>query len=278
MKLHQLSEDKCFGGYQRVYEHDSVVLNCRMRFAIYLPPDVEGPSPVLYHLSGMQCNEKTFIQKTGYQRWASQYGIIVVTPDVCPRVTVADENHPIHAKGLSFYVDATNEPWSKHYKMYSYVNEELPKIVEDNFDVKKNRQSIMGHSMGGHGALISALKNPGKYCSVSAFAPVSNPSQVKAINDLLKCYFGDDQEILKQWDATCLVSIYEGPELNILIHQGTKDEHEENLMLGNFAEACKKAGITASINFEEGYSHGAYFISSFVEQHFHHHSKFLLDS
>uniref|UniRef100_A0A2S2P5D9 S-formylglutathione hydrolase n=2 Tax=Schizaphis graminum TaxID=13262 RepID=A0A2S2P5D9_SCHGA len=132
--------------------------------------------------------------------------------------------------------------------------------------------------MGGHGALISALKNPGKYRSVSAFAPVCNPSKTPDIQFILKCYFGDDIKTMEEWDATCLVTNYKGPELNILIHQGKNDQYKEQLKLDNFASACEKAGITVSINVEDRYDHGFYFISSFIEQHFHHHSKFLCDS
>ncbi|XP_060840791.1 S-formylglutathione hydrolase-like [Rhopalosiphum padi] len=276
--LDVVSDNRCFDGHQKVYEHDSAVLNFRMRFAVYVPDNLEGPAPVLYQLGGMSCSEQSFIQKTGFQRWASHYGIIVVSPDVCPRVTFGVEKNEIQAKGLSFYVNAVKEPWNRNYQMYSYVNEELPSIIQENFNVNKDRQSIMGHSMGGHGALISALKNPGKYRSVSAFAPVCNPSKSPGIQFILKCYFGDDIKTMEEWDATCLVTNYKGPELNILIHQGKNDQYKEQLKLDNFASACEKAGIAVSINEEDRYDHGFYFISSFMEQHFHHHSKFLCDS
>ncbi|KAL4120320.1 hypothetical protein QTP88_013036 [Uroleucon formosanum] len=273
-----VSDSRCFGGQQKVYEHYSAVLNFRMRFAVYIPEKLERPTPVLYHLSGMLCSEKTFIQKSGFQRWAAHYGIIVVSPDVCPRVNLGVENNQIEANGMSYYVNAVKKPWSKNFQMYSYVNEELPSIIQENFNVNKDKQSIMGHSMGGHGALISALKNPGKFRSVSALAPVCNPSQSPDERLILKCYFGDDNKTMEKWDSTCLVADYKGPELNILIHQGSNDAYEDDLRLESFISACKKAGIAASINIEEGYDHGFYFISSFIEQHYHHHAKFLCDS
>ncbi|XP_026810145.1 S-formylglutathione hydrolase-like isoform X2 [Rhopalosiphum maidis] len=219
-QLDMVSDNRSFGGQQKVYEHYSAVLNCRMRFSVYVPDNLERPAPILYHLSGMLCSEQSFIQKTGFQRWASHYGIIVVSPDICPRVTFGVEKNEIEAKGLSYYVNAIKKPWNRNYQMYSYVNEELPSIIQENFNVNKDRQSIMGHSMGGHGALISALKNPGKYRSVSAFAPVCNPSQSPDERYILKCYFGDDSKTMEEWDATCLITNYKGPALNILIHQG----------------------------------------------------------
>ncbi|XP_050540340.1 uncharacterized protein LOC126904979 [Daktulosphaira vitifoliae] len=276
MKLEKKSDVKCFGGYQKIFEHDSDVLNTSIRFSIYIPPNLEDPAPVLYYLSGMSCNEKTFIERSGYQRWASQYGIIVVAPDVCPRIMFSNEKSIIEAKGLSFYIDAVQSPWNKNYNMYSYVNEELPKLIQDNFNIKKNRQSIMGHSMGGHGALISALKNPGKFQSVSAFAPVCNPAGTSSIIEIYNHYFGKDTEAMELWDATCLISNYKGPNLNLLIHQGSKDEYAETLNLEKFSTACRKAGIESSIKVEEGYNHGYHFVSSFIEEHIHHHSKFLL--
>jgi S-formylglutathione hydrolase len=277
-QLDEVSDNRCFGGQQKVYEHDSAVLNFRMKFAVYVPDNLEGPAPVLYILGGMSSSEQTFIQKSGFQRWAAHYGIIVVSPDVCPRVTFGVEKNEIEAGGLSFYVNATKKPWNRNYQMYSYVNDELPSIIQENFNVNKDRQSIMGHSMGGHGALISAIKNPGKFRSISAFAPVCNPSKTPDIQTILKCYFGDDMKTMEEWDATCLVADYKGPELNILIHQGNNDKYSEQLKLENFVSACEKAGIEISVNVEEGYDHGFYFVSSFMEQHFHHHSKFLCGS
>jgi S-formylglutathione hydrolase len=249
-----------------------------MKFTVYVPDGLEVPAPVLYYLSGMFCSEQSFIQKSGFQRWANFFGIIVVSPDVAPRVVFGAEKNEIETRGLSLYVDATKKPWSKHYNMFSYVNEELPSIIQEHFNVDKDKQSIMGHSMGGHGALLSAIKNPGKYLSVSVLSPVCNPSQAPDLKKVLVHYFGDDMKVIEEWDATCLAASYKGPKLNILIHKGTNDEYEEHLKVDNFVKACEKSDIEVSINFEKGYDHGFYFISSFIDQHFQYHAKFLCKS
>ena len=178
MALKQVSSSKCFGGLQKVFEHDSIELKCKMKFAVYLPPKAEtGKCPVLYWLSGLTCTEQNFISKSGYHQAASEHGFVVVAPDTSPRGCniKGEEDSWDFGTGAGFYVDATEDLWKTNYRMYSYVTKELPQLINDSFPVDPQRMSVFGHSVGGHGALICALKNPGKYKSVSAFAPLCNP-------------------------------------------------------------------------------------------------------
>lgn len=226
-EISRLSSSRCFGGYQRVYTHFSEVLKCKMNFSIYIPPQAEDTKvPVLYWLSGLTCTEQNFIQKAGAQRYAAEHGVIIVGPDTSPRgcnIEGEDDSWDL-GTGAGFYINATEDKWKNHYRMYSYVTEELPDIIVKNFPVIQEKQSIFGHSMGGHGALICALKNPGKYCSVSALAPISNPVEANWGKKIFSAYLGENKELWKNWDATHLVKKYNGPPLTILIDQGTEDE------------------------------------------------------
>ncbi|KAI9225216.1 MAG: Alpha/Beta hydrolase protein [Piptocephalis tieghemiana] len=274
-------EAKCFGGYYRKYTHESKTLDCTMRFSVYLPPQGRGSEdlPAVYFLSGLTCTEDNFISKAGALRCASRLGMIIVCPDTSPRgvdIPGQDDSYDF-GSGAGFYVDATQEPWSKHYRMYSYVTKELPEIVNAILPVDPERVSIFGHSMGGHGALICALKNPGKYKSVSAFAPICNPSKcpwgIKAFSGYLS---KEDQQAWKAYDATELVGSYNGPELDILIDQGTEDNFYKDgqLLPGNFRDAS--AGkVEVTLRTQEGYDHSYWFIQSFVEEHLEHHARYL---
>jgi len=279
-----ISANKSFGGYQKVYSHKSKELSCEMKFAIYLPPQYSADSklPVIYWLSGLTCDESNFVQKAGAQRYAAEYGIIVVCPDTSPRnVNIAGEDESYDfGSGAGFYVDAITDPWRKHYKMFSYVTVELVEVIHVNFSPSTEKQSIFGHSMGGHGALICALRNPGMYKSVSAFAPISNPTQCPWGEKAFTGYLGEDKESWKEWDATELVGKYKGPAMEIFIDQGSDDQFlkQNQLLPQNLVDACSKAGIPCIYKEREQYDHSYFFIASFVSEHFAYHAKHLINS
>ena len=221
--LSLVSSAKCFGGKQEVYSHESQQLKCKMNFSVYLPPKAtDGQKvPVLYWLSGLTCTEQNFIIKSGFQRYAAQENLMVVGPDTSPRgVNIEGEDDSYDfGSGAGFYVDATEDKWKNNYRMYSYVTKELPKLIEANFPVMAGCQSISGHSMGGHGALICALKNPGLYKCATAFAPIANPIKAKWGQKCFTGYLGSNTDLWNQYDATLLVANYNGPPLNLLIDQ-----------------------------------------------------------
>lgn len=278
-----ISTNKCFGGLQKIFSHQSKELDCEMKFAIFLPDAASADSklPVLYWLSGLTCNETNFIQKSGFQRYASEHGLIVVCPDTSPRgVNLPGEDDSWDfGSGAGFYVDASKDPWSKHYKMFSYVTQELIDVVNNNFPMAAaDRQSIAGHSMGGHGALICALKNPGLYRSVSAFAPICNPTKcpwgVKAFGG----YFGEaDKEEWRNWDASELVAGYNGPPLELYVDQGAEDSFlkDGQLLPHNLVEACKAAQFPCVLNMREGYDHSYFYVASFIGEHLAYHARHL---
>ena len=277
----QLSVVRSFGGYQKVFEHASTVLKCTMKFAVYLPSKSETEKvPVLYWLSGLTCTEQNFITKAGAQKYAEQYGIAIVAPDTSPRGCniEGEEDSWDFGTGAGFYVDATEAKWKTNYNMFSYVTSELPSLVQANFPVIPDKQSIFGHSMGGHGALICALKNPGKYKSVSAFAPICNPVNCPWGQKAFSGYLGSNREAWKDWDATELVRKYQGPPLPyILIDQGKEDSFlaQSQLLPENFVEACREAKVPVMLRMQEGYDHSYYFIASFVEDHIKQHAEAL---
>lgn len=267
----------CFGGFQDVYEHASTSLNCTMRFAVYLPPQHEvAPCPVVYWLSGLTCNEQNFITKASAQQYAAEHGLVLVAPDTSPRGDdVADAEGWDLGKGAGFYVNATQAPWAKHYQMYDYISEELPALVEDTFSVTQ-RRSIFGHSMGGHGALVIALKNPGRYASVSAFAPIVAPAQVPWGHKALGAYLGDDQDAWLAWDACALVesgAAAEHAPLPLLIDQGDADGFlDEQLQPERLQAACTATDHPLTLRMQPGYDHSYYFIASFMGDHLAHHA------
>lgn len=267
-----------------MYSHESSELKCKMNFSIYLPPQAEGGDvklPVIFYLSGLTCNEQNFITKSGFQRYAAEHGIIVVGPDTSPRGVKVPGDDESWDFGVSagFYLDATQEQWSKNYRMASYVNKELYELIQQAFNnvVDPKRFGIMGHSMGGHGALVSTLRNPGLYKSVSAFAPICNPTAcpwgVKAFTG----YLGEDKSKWVEWDATELVKKYDGPPLTLLIDQGSADKFyiEKQLLPENLVKACRSVGVPVILNLREGYDHSYYYISTYLNEHFEFHAKIL---
>ncbi len=271
--MERIEHRACFGGWQDVYRHESKTLGCAMNFAIYLPPQAEhGPVPVLYWLSGLTCTEQNFITKSGAQRYAAEHGIAIVAPDTSPRGDdVADAEGYDLGKGAGFYVDATQEPWAKHYRMHDYVVNELPALVEANFPVT-NKRAISGHSMGGHGALMIALRNPGRYRSVSAFSPIVAPSQVPWGEKAFTAYLGDDREAWKAYDATALVASA-GEKLPLLVEQGAADEFLDTQLKPQLLQAaCEAAGHPLQLRMRPGYDHSYYFVGSFIGEHIAHHA------
>ena len=276
MTLERIEHRACFGGWQDVYEHASTTLGCTMRFAVYLPPQAESAKlPVLYWLSGLTCNEQNFITKAGAQRYAAEHGVILVAPDTSPRGDdVADADGYDLGKGAGFYVDATQAPWATHYRMYDYVVNELPALIEAQFPVTGAR-AISGHSMGGHGALVIALKNPGRYRSVSAFSPIVAPSQVPWGEKAFGAYLGDDRAAWRAFDATALVETAT-ERLPLLIDQGDADEFLESQLRPQLLQAaCEAAGHPIDLRLQPGYDHSYYFIQSFIGEHIAHHAKAL---
>lgn len=275
-KLTELSENKCFGGRQLRYSHASNACKCEMTFAVFLPPQAaNGPVPVLYWLSGLTCTDENFVTKAGAQQYAAEQGIAVVAPDTSPRGEgVPDDPHGAYDFGLGagFYINATEVPWSKHYHMYDYVVEELPKIVETSFPVDPERQSIFGHSMGGHGALTVALKNPGRFRSVSAFAPIVAPTQVPWGHKALGGYLGDDREAWKSHDTCELIATAE-EKLRLFVDQGDADQFlKEQLKPELLKAACEKAGHPLTLRMQSGYDHSYFFMASFMKDHLAHHA------
>ena len=274
--MERIEHRACFGGQQNVYRHTSTVLGCTMNFAVYLPPQAEAERlPVLYWLSGLTCTEQNFITKAGAQRYAAEHGVILVAPDTSPRGDdVPDAEGYDLGKGAGFYVNATALPWARHYRMYDYIVEELPALVEAQFPTTDAR-AICGHSMGGHGALVIALRNPRRYRSVSAFSPIVAPSHVPWGEKALGAYLGPDREAWRQYDASELVKTAT-EKLPILIDQGQADEFlEAQLQPWRLQEAADAAGHPVILRMQPGYDHSYYFISSFIGEHIAHHARAL---
>lgn len=275
-----ISENLCFGGVQGVYEHASAATKTPMRFAVYAPPQAESQKvPVVWWLSGLTCSEQNFINKAGAQRYAAEHGVLLVAPDTSPRgagIAGEDEAYDF-GSGAGFYVDATAAPWQANYQMYSYIVKELPEVLAANFPAADmSRQGIMGHSMGGHGALLIALKNPARYLSVSAFAPICNPSNCEWGQKALRGYLGGDKKIWRQWDAAALIEDgHSAPPL--LVEQGAADEflHGGQLRPEALAAACAAKNQPLTLRRQAGYDHSYYFIASFIGEHIHHHARAL---
>ncbi|HLT43518.1 MAG TPA: S-formylglutathione hydrolase [Luteimonas sp.] len=271
--MQRLERHASHGGWQDVYRHRSEVLGCDMTVGVYFPPQAEaGPCPVLYWLSGLTCTEQNFITKAGAQRYAAEHGIILVAPDTSPRgEDVADADGYDLGKGAGFYLNATRDPWAKHYRMYDYIVDELPAWVESD-PAASDVRAISGHSMGGHGALTIALKNPGRYRSVSAFSPIVAPSRVPWGEKAFSAYLGDDREAWKQYDAVELVK--SAPErLHLLVDQGGDDEFLDGQLRPQLLQAaCEAAGHPLGLRIRPGYDHSYYFIASFIGEHLAHHA------
>ena len=277
--MESIACSKMFGGEQRRYKHKSEKLSCDMHFSIYLPPQVsEGRVPVLYWLSGLTGTDENFVIKAGAQRVASELGLAIVMGDTSPRgEDVPDDPEQAYDFGLGagFYLNATQAPWDKHYKMYDYVTQELPALINDNFPVDSSRQSIFGHSMGGHGALSIALKNPDKYKSVSAFAPIVSPINCPWGCKAFKSYLGEDVSTWQEYDSAALIA-KATTHLPMLVDQGTADEFLDNQLKPELLlEAAEKAGYPLQFIEREGYDHSYFFIASFIEEHLRFHKKIL---
>lgn len=277
MKL--LSSQKSFGGEQRTYVHDSREGRCAMRFAAFVPPQAgAGRVPVLYWLSGLTCTEENFVAKAGAQRVAAELGVALVVPDTSPRGLGYPGEADAYDFGLGagFYVDATEPPWSGGYRMYSYVSAELPALVEEHLPVDRTRVGIFGHSMGGHGALTIALKNPQRYRTVSAFAPIASPMRCPWGEKALSGYLGGERDRWREYDATALVEDrgWKGPPLRV--DQGTQDQFlESQLRPELLRQACERAGVPLELRMREGYDHSYFFIATFIEEHLRFHARHL---
>jgi S-formylglutathione hydrolase len=279
MSIEIVSSQKSFGGWHKRYKHRSTVLGCDMIFAVYLPPQAEHVEklPVLYWLSGLTCTDENFMQKAGAQRIAAELGIIIVAPDTSPRGTQVPgdpEGAWDFGLGAGFYLNATQAPYSQHYKMYDYVVSELPALVEAHFPASDVR-SISGHSMGGHGALVCALRNPGRYRSVSAFSPISNPMKCPWGEKAFTRYLGTDQSQWREWDASVLIE-KATERLPLLIDQGERDDFlEGQLKPEALKRAAAAAGHPINLRLQPGYDHSYYFIATFIEEHLRHHAQAL---
>ncbi len=281
MTLETISEQRCFGGCQGIFRHQSQKTGTAMRFAVYVPPAAErGPVPVLYYLAGLTCTEETATTKAGAQAHASRHGLMLVMPDTSPRgagVEGEDDDWDF-GTGAGFYLDATREPWVRNYNMYSYVADELPAIVDANCPANGEACGIFGHSMGGHGALTIALRNPNRYGSVSAFAPICAPSQCPWGYKAFRGYLGEDTGAWRDYDATSLIAGTRFDGL-ILIDQGSDDQFlEQQLHPEKFSEACARAGQRLELRMQPGYDHSYYFIQSFMGDHIAHHAAALAES
>jgi S-formylglutathione hydrolase len=274
MMIETISLSRCFGGNVGFYQHHSPVCNGLMKFAVYQPPSPATNLPVLYFLSGLTCTPENFITKAGAQQFAAQHGLLLVVPDTSPRNTgiVNEDLDSDLGSGAGFYVDAVQEPWRQHYNMYSYITQELPEIIRANFPVS-DRQGIFGHSMGGHGALVCGLRNPGMYRSISAFAPIVNPIASPWGQKAFSNYLGNDQALCQNYDATELVKQYQVP-FPILIDQGSADQFlVDQLMPEKFSQACTASKQALNLRMQEGYDHSYYFISTFIADHLKYHAE-----
>lgn len=279
MTLQCIESIKEFSGYLKRYTHASSSCHCEMTFSVYLPPQAETARvPALYWLSGLTCSDDNARVKAGAQRYAAEHGIALVFPDTSPRGDeVADEPQRYDlGKGAGFYVNATQSPWATHYHMYDYVTQELPTLVEENMPVLAGVKSISGHSMGGHGALICALKDPFAYQSVSAFSPICNPVNGGWGQGCFTAYLGEDTHQWHDYDATSLVE--KGAQVpGILIDQGTADEFydEGQLLPENFEATCRRAGQNVTLRMQDGYDHSYHFIATFIGEHIAYHASAL---
>lgn len=277
--LQLLSHVRCFDGWQNQYQHESSVLNCRMQFSVYFPPQAEKQSlPVVYWLSGLTCTDQNFSTKSGAQRIAAELGVILVIPDTSPRgEDVPDDADAAYDFGLGagFYVNATETPWKDHYQMYDYIVSELPALIKAQLPVDADNWSIIGHSMGGHGALMIALRNPGMFKSVSAFSPIVNPSDCPWGQKALGHYLGNDPQHWKLYDSVELIRSGCKPP-PMLVDQGTADTFlAEQLKTESLIAACVEQSIVADIRYQQDYDHSFYFIMTFLEEHLRFHAAHL---
>ncbi|WGV98794.1 S-formylglutathione hydrolase [Vibrio sp. YMD68] len=280
MTIENISQVKVSGGWHKQFTHHSTTLNCSMRFAIFLPPNATktSPVPVLYWLSGLTCTDENFMQKAGAFKKAAELGIAIVAPDTSPRGSdVADDDSYDLGQGAGFYLNATEEPWSRHYHMYDYVTQELPGLIETFFPVTSVK-SISGHSMGGHGALTIGIKNPQKYQSISAFSPIGHPMSCPWGQKAFNAYLGSNKDDWKQYDA-CELLRESASSLPILVDQGEADNFlAEQLKPQELVEAAKQHDSPLDLRMHAGYDHSYFFISSFIDEHLSFHAKYLINT
>ena len=285
--LEPLAESRCFGGLQRRYRHQSTALRCAMTFSVYLPPQALAGAnvPALYWLSGLTCTDENVMQKAGAQRHAAALGLALVAPDTSPRgeqVPSDPDGGWDFGHGAGFYINASRAPWRDHYQMHSYVVSELPDLLEATLPLQPGRRGVSGHSMGGYGALVAALRHPDRYLSVSAFAPIANPSACPWGQKALRHFLGDDSSPWRDWDPINLIATAASPSSAgtarpILVDQGTADPYlEEQLRPSALRTAAAAAGYPLELRLQEGYDHSYFFVASFIEDHLRHHARALL--
>ena len=277
-QMEELGNTICFGGQQLRFQHESSVVNCQMKFSVFLPPQSKNSIvPVLYWLSGLTCTDENFVQKAGAQQYASRHGVAIVAPDTSPRGDqVPDDPEGAYDFGLGagFYVNATQAPWEQHYRMYEYVNNELTTLIESEFPVDTQRCGIFGHSMGGHGALTIGLKNPHVFKSISAFAPISSPMNCPWGEKALSNYLGNNREDWQDYDACELVRKHNSVAQPVLVDQGDTDQFlSEQLKPELLRESFDQAGRPIELRMQNGYDHSYFFIASFIEDHIRFHSE-----
>jgi len=275
--LELVSESRCFDGRQIVYRHVSACCACTMRFAAYLPPAAEtGPVPALYWLSGLTCTEENFSVKAGAQRYASELGIALIIPDTSPRgVKIPGEDDAMDVgTGAGFYVNATQAPWAAHYRMYDYIRDELVDVVNANLPVDPTRKSISGHSMGGHGALLIGVRNPERYRSISAFAPISSTSASAWGQHALTAYLGTDTQSWLDYDVAAVIRAKRSRH-ELLVDQGGSDPYLDQLRPDLLQKACRDSGQVLTYRERPGYDHGYYFVSTFIRSHLEFHARAL---
>lgn len=271
-----VSENTCFGGTQGVYSHTSTTCQCDMTFGLFLPAEAkDGPVPLLWYLSGLTCTHENAMTKAGAQAWAAEHGIAIVFPDTSPRGEgVADNDAYDLGQGAGFYVNATQPPWAPHFQMWDYIAEELPALLAKTFALDMERQGITGHSMGGHGALTLAMNLPGRFLSVSAFAPISNPTTTEWGIKQLSAYLGDDTSAWAKHDSTLLM-VKDGFDGPVLIDQGASDQFLEQLMPEKLAAAMAMKRQHGTFRMQQGYDHSYFFVASFMEDHVAFHAEAL---
>ncbi len=274
--LELLEEHRLFNGWQQRYRHDSGSLNCAMTFSVYLPPTAnDAPPPLLYWLSGLTCSDENFATKAGAQRVASELGLALVIPDTSPRgENVPNDEAYDLGQGAGFYLNATQSPWDRNYRMYQYISEELPELMHSHFNCN-GRQAIAGHSMGGHGALVIGMRNAAQYSSISAFAPIVNPSQVPWGRKAFSAYLGDDETTWRAYDSCALIA-RPGPKVPVLIDQGDNDQFlADQLQPARLAELARQHDWPLTLRIQAGYDHSYYTIATFIEDHLRFHATHL---
>lgn len=274
--METVSENACFGGVQGVYRHASAALGCEMTFGLFLPAEARlHPVPVLWYLSGLTCTHENAMTKAGAQAHAAAHGLALVFPDTSPRGDgVADDDAYDLGQGAGFYVNATQDPWAKHYRMWDYITDELPRVLMANFALEEDRQAITGHSMGGHGALCMAMHLPGRFASVSAFAPIANPSASDWGRKQFGAYLGNDERTWAAHDSSLLMAEH-GFRGEVLIDQGASDQFLDLLRPEALAHAMAARRQSGTFRMQAGYDHSYFFVSSFIGEHVAFHAKAL---